>query len=80
MEKKLYSKNVRILMEDLAEDAKIRGFINEGNCGPKGLDLTKPQNRPGYVILNLPADVRETLSHLKSDDIKNHDPYRFFRK
>lgn len=81
----MYSRHPRQLIEDLAQKAMreallcskipssdvprwIARQIKEGKTIPEYL-------KPGYIIKNLPPEVRETLSNLKSDDVKTMMAY-----
>lgn len=62
-----YSKNPKLLMEELAFQAAILG-LNKG-FGQNHI------SKPGEFILQLPKEARETLLNLKSDHIKNSIRY-----
>lgn len=71
----MYSRNPRTLIADLAQHAGEVGVLSDNlrytlrnhKPGEPLPDFCKP----GYMITRLPPEVRETLSRLRSDDVKH---------
>ncbi len=72
---KIYSKNPRMLLNDLAREAMLEPLVY---CNDHAIQRAiwsgkeiPDRLKPGASIMKLPLEARETLMKLTSDDVKN---------